>query len=172
MYSIVVSTYPSLLALGLYSSQPLQTLEPQNDPPKEMCLPPPLRPAEPEQCLPPLSVCIGRTYSKSLHEMLTFISLRSIKLATRQIPPRKKLRPRYLATHQIPSRKSTGPGPDTDPTQGKTRAPILGPGFYPGGNSGPGTRAQIPWVPISLVPARAPRVLQSPPLYVTCNGCC
>ena len=76
MYSIVVSTYPSLLALGLYSSQPLQPLEPQNAAATEMCLPPPLRPAEPGQCLPPLSMRIGRTDSKYLRETLTFISLR------------------------------------------------------------------------------------------------
>ena len=40
-------------------------------------------------------MCISRTYSKSLREMLTFISLRSIKLATHQIP---NLGPRYLGT--------------------------------------------------------------------------
>ena len=185
MYSIVVSTYPSLLALGLYSSQPLQPLEPQNSPPKEMRLSPPLRPAEPGQCLPPLHMCIGRTYSKNLREMLTFISLRetltfisirempsfislrSIKLATHPIPPRKKLGPRYLATHRIPSRKSSGP--DTDPTQRKPRAPMLGPHsaqedtraqafgprFCSGENSGPGTRGQIPCVSISRVPLKA-----------------
>ena len=80
---------------------------------------------------------------------------------------------------QIPSRKSSDP--DTDPTQGKTRAPTLGPHFtqeetraqvfgprfHPGENSGPGARGQIPWVPISRVPARPHAlVLQSPPLPV------
>ena len=78
----------------------MQSLEPPNARAKEMRLPPPLRPADPGQCLPPLSMRIGRTYfSKhlremltfiSLREMLTFISLRSIKLAIHQIPPGKK----------------------------------------------------------------------------------
>ena len=120
-------------------------------PRKGDALPPPLRPAEPAQCLPPLSMRIGRTYSKclremltfiSLREMLTFISLRSIKLATHQIPPRKKnpapgtwplvrFHPgKAWAQTQIPPRENSGPVPWA--------------AFHPGGNSGPGIRAQVP----------------------------
>ena len=59
--------------------------------------------------LHPLSMRIGKTYSKYLREILTFISLRST----------------YLATHQIPPR-TNNPGPDTWPRlrfhQGTSRA--------------------------------------------------
>ena len=150
------SFYLSLLpARDLSSPQPLQTLEPLNTPPQEMRLPPLLGPPEPEQCFPPLSMGTGKTNSKylremvtfislremltfiSLREMLTFISLRSIKLATRQIPPRGKTSGpdtwppirfhsgKSRAQTQIPPRENLGPR-------------NLGPDSSPGRNLGPG----------------------------------
>ena len=117
-----------------------------------MRLPPLLRSAEPEHCSTSLSMGIGRIYSKDLREMLTFISLRSLKFATHQIPPRKTnsgpdSRPpiRFYpgntrAQTQIPPREKLGPrywghpgensGPDTRDPQGKTRAQILGARFH------------------------------------------
>ena len=151
MYYIVVSTYPSLLALGLYSSQPLQPLEPQNAPAKEMRLPPPLRPAEPGQCLTPLSMRLCRTYSKylgemltfiSLREMLTFISLRSIKLATHQIPPRQKNRAPILGPPSDSIKEKLGPRHRSHP--GKNSGPDAWASFRPGGLSGPVIRALVP----------------------------
>ena len=131
-----------------------------------MRLPPLLRFAEPEHCSTSLSMGIGRTYSKDLREMLTFISLRSLKFATHQIPPRKtnsgpdsrppiRFHPgNTRAQTQIPPREKLGPrywghpgensGPDTRDPQGKTRAQILGARFHSGENSGPDTPAHIP----------------------------
>ena len=83
--------------------------------------------------------------------------------AQTQIPPREKLGPRCLGL--IPPRRTLGPsysGPRS--AREKTRAQVLG-------------AKQIPWVPISRVPARAHDLaLQSPPLSViglgsSCYSC-
>ena len=81
--------------------------------------------------------------------------------------PEKKLGPRYLATHQIPSRKCSGP--DTDPTQGKTRAPTIGPhstqeetrarvvgGKFPGYRSPVSHQSSCPNLPLSLSSLSSP----------------
>ena len=78
----------------------------------------------------------------SLREMLTFIFLRSIKLATHQIPPEKNKNRAPILGHPSYSIEETL-GPRHRPQPGQNSGPYRLASFRRGGHSGQGIRAQV-----------------------------